>query len=57
MSNKLTINNSIKSMINTKKDYESPTTNVIFIKVHGILCQSTGEASINDWEDGITITF
>ena len=44
-------------MINTKQDYESPTTNVIFIKVHGILCQSTGEASINDWEDGITINF
>ena len=37
-------------MINTKKDYESPTTKVLEIKFQGILCQSTGE-KLNEPED------
>ena len=39
------------------KDYESPTTKVFELRFEGIICQSTGDTSIPDWQDGITLDF
>ena len=33
------------------KDYESPTVDLLKIKFEGIICDSTGDTSINNWVD------
>lgn len=39
-------------MINTKKDYESPTTNIIEICINGAILNTSGEMSANPWTPG-----
>lgn len=34
------------------KDYESPTIDVLYLKFEGVVCQSTGETTIPDWDNG-----
>lgn len=36
------------------KGYESPTAEVLEVKIEGVICESM---SIQDWDDGITIDF
>lgn len=40
------------------KGYESPTTDVLELKVEGLVCVSPSPIIINAWEeDGVTIDF
>ena len=32
--------------------YEAPTTTIFVVQAQRVLCQSTGNTSINDWGDG-----
>lgn len=40
-----------------KELYTSPEVLVFGVRTEGIICQSTGDTSINDWENGITLDF
>lgn len=41
------------------KGYESPTMDVLELRIEGIVCLSMGmnPIVINDWEDGVEIDF
>lgn len=39
-------------MIKKKLKYEAPEAETLVLKTEGIICQSTGNSSINDWENG-----
>ena len=40
-----------------KEFYTSPEVKVFNVRIEGVICQSTGTTSINDWENGITLDF
>lgn len=45
-------------MLMAKKEfYTSPEIDVFECRIEGVVCQSTGDTTINDLNDGITITF
>lgn len=33
-----------------KELYQSPTTDVFVVQIEGVVCQSTGNTGINDWD-------
>ena len=35
-----------------KELYQSPTTDVFVVQIEGVVCQSTGDTSIPDWQNG-----
>jgi len=38
--------------MNKKELYEQPNVSVFTVQTEGVICQSTGTTSINDWQNG-----
>ena len=39
-------------MIQTKQTYEAPEAETLVVRFEGVVCASTGNNSINNWENG-----